>query len=270
MRVLKLIKEKAWFWIHLNRRSRIVSRFSRLCKNIHRASEHPTYDVSINGEKDILGLIASVDEPTLFDVGSNVGDWALMAHFVRPNARIHSFEMNPSTAERLKVNTASVPQIDVHAFGLSNKNEEATFYSYEGEQSVLSSLRANLYSSFKPVEKTATLVTGDDFCKQSGIRHIDFLKIDAEGHDWEVLEGFSSMLAKRAIEAVQFEHEGGRFIRDFYSLLQQYDYSIGRLYANYVDFREHSIEMEHFLGPNYIAIPKDRRELLHSLKEGWK
>lgn len=47
--------------------------------------------------------------------------------------------------------------------------------------------------------------TGDAFCAARGIRKVDFLKVDAEGHDFEVLKGFSQMLARSDIGMLQFE-----------------------------------------------------------------
>ena len=98
---------------------------------------------------------------------------------------------------------------------------------------------------------------------------IDFLKVDAEGADYEVVAGFSSLLAAQKIGIIQFEHQGGRFLRDFYDLLEPKGYAIGKLYANYVDFRAHSCELEHLLGPNYVAIPAARKELIEALRRGW-
>jgi len=37
--------------------------------------------------------------------------------------------------------------------------------------------------------------------------------------------------------------------------LKPMGYTIGKLYANYIDFREYEQPMEDFLGPNYIAVP---------------
>jgi hypothetical protein len=47
--------------------------------------------------------------------------------------------------------------------------------------------------------------TVDDYCKRKGISSIQLLKIDAEGHDLDVLRGAPSMLANRAIDVIQFE-----------------------------------------------------------------
>jgi FkbM family methyltransferase len=267
--MIRKLKDATWFAIHRNRRNRLLARFCRLCGNIHRAWEHPTYDVLVNGERDVLIHAGLPPGAILFDVGANVGDWTRMAKAACPDAFVHCFEMNPDTARILGENCGKLPGAKIHAVGLGEREHTARFFSYEGEQSVLSSLRANLYQCFDPIVREATIVTGDGFCRDHGIDQIGFLKIDAEGADFEILKGFSDMLAAKAIAVIQFEHEGGRHLRDFYDLLEPHGYRIGKLYGTYVDFRPHDISVERFLGPNYIAIPSTETGRIEKLRNGW-
>jgi FkbM family methyltransferase len=267
--LISKLKESVWFAIHRNRRNPVLARICRLCGNIHRAWEHPTYDVLVNGERDLLLHADLTQNAVLFDVGANVGDWTRMAKAILPQATVHCFEMNPSTAEILGLNCNDLVRTHIHPVGLGDHAHTAQFHCYEGEQSVLSSLRANLHPRFQPSRRQASILTGDSFCTENSIRKIDLLKIDAEGADYEVLSGFSEMLSSRSISMIQFEHEGGRYIRDFYDLLTPYGYVIGKLYANYVDFRTHDIDMERFLGPNYVAIPQNETALIAKLRKGW-
>ena len=263
------IKESIWFFIHHHRRNRAVARLARLCKNIHRASEHPTYDIARNGESAVLARVVSGAAPVLFDVGANVGDWTVMARGHFPRARVHAFELNPATATQLTTRLGGQEGVEIHAHGLGATTGEVSFFAYSGEQSVLSGMRAPLHSRVPHEVKRSRIRTGDEFCRERGVERIDYLKVDAEGADYEVLTGFSEMLSARRVGAVQFEHEGGRFLRDYYDWLRPRGYVLGKLYANYVDFREHDIDQEHFLGPNYLALPAAREDLIRSLKAGW-
>jgi hypothetical protein len=47
--------------------------------------------------------------------------------------------------------------------------------------------------------------SGDDFCTEHAIAEIGFLKIDAEGHDLEVLRGFRARLKDARIDLVEAE-----------------------------------------------------------------
>ena len=266
---MRRLKSAVWFWIHRHRRNRAVARFALLCKNIHRASEHPLYDVNNNGERDVLARAVNGDAPVLFDVGANVGDWSAMAREIYPRAAIHAFKLNPKTAVLLARRFSNISSVHVHSFGLAASSGEVNFFAYPGESSVLSGLRVPLHSHVPHSIERTNVRTGDEVCRELGVQQIDFLKVDAESADYEVLAGFSNTFKAQNVSAVQFEHEGGRYLRDFYDFFEPKGYAIGKLYANYVDFRSHSSEMEHFLGPNYVAIPTSRKELIARLQQGW-
>ena len=42
-------------------------------------------------------------------------------------------------------------------------------------------------------------------------------------------------------------------LKDSYSLLESRGYKVGKLFPNYVRFREYRFEDEDFRGPNYVA-----------------
>jgi FkbM family methyltransferase len=265
------IKSRLWFALHNNRRNPIVARFARLCKNIHRATEHPTYDINVNGEKFVLARALAANKfPVIFDVGANVGNWAITLKSLIPNATIHSFELDPRTAEVLASHCAGMDSVIVHAYGLGSVTGAVDFFSYSGAASELSSLRAALHNHVSHTIQSAFIRSGDDVCAKHNIESIDFLKIDAEGSDFDVLQGFSAMISKQLVKVIQFEHQGGRYLKDFYDFFEPMGYTIGKLYSNYVAFRPHSAELEDFLGPNYIAVPKTNRHFVDSLTKGWK
>ena len=49
------------------------------------------------------------------------------------------------------------------------------------------------------------MTSGDAFCDEHRVERIAFLKIDAEGHDLEVLRGFRKMLEGMRIDLVEAE-----------------------------------------------------------------
>jgi hypothetical protein len=66
--------------------------------------------------------------------------------------------------------------------------------------------------------------TVDEVCSTEGIERIDFLKIDTEGYEMDVLLGAADMLERNRIDAIQFEF-GDTFLPtpyhfiDFWTLL---------------------------------------------------
>jgi len=223
----------------------------------------------INGERDAVMRLAGAGNPVIFDVGSNVGDWSALTLALFPTATIHSFELSPATAERLTARFASSKQVHVHPFGLGDRTGTIDFFSFSGSESVLSSIRTPLHNHVQHTVAKAQLVRGDEFCQSHGIDFINFLKIDAENADMEVLQGFSGMLLKGKVGCIQFEHQGGRFLKEFYDFLVPMGYSIGKLYANYIDFRDYEQSMEDFLGPNYVALPTRESGKIQEMIKGW-
>jgi len=265
------IRTRMWFAIHNNRRKTLVAQFVRLCKNIHRASEHGGYNVFVNGERSLLAATCrDLPSPVLFDVGANVGEWSRMAHMLLPSAQIHAFELNPALIQTLSNNLAYAPQVKIHPYGLASYSGTTDFYCYEGEASVLSGLRTALHNHVPHTKRRATIRTGDEVCRLLRIDKIDFLKIDAEGHDYEVIDGFAEMLRSCRISLIQFEHEGGRYLKDFYDTFRSCGYAVGKLYANHVEFCDHNFEMEHCLGPNYVGVRRTNINLIKRLEAGWK
>jgi FkbM family methyltransferase len=163
----------------------------------------------------------------------------------------------------------NTPGVCIHPFGLAASEGTVPFYAYSREASELTSLRVPLHSHVPHRVQTASVHTGERVCRDLNIERIDFLKVDVEGADYDVLTGFSGLLNPNHIGIIQFEHEGGRYLHDFYALLAPKGYAIGKIYANYVDFRPHHAEMEHCPGPNYLAVPVAQQALIDTLKKGW-
>ena len=73
----------------------------------------------------------------------------------------------------------------------------------------------------------------DDVCREFGVDRIDFLKVDAEGSDLDVLRGAEALLGER-IGVIQFEFGGtsidaNQTLRDFFDLLEPAGYRVHRL-----------------------------------------
>ena len=85
---MQKFKSKVWFFLHLHRRNPLIARLARLCKNIHRATEHPTHDSLVNGEQVAVMRLAGAGAPVIFDVGANIGDWTAMTLALFPGATL--------------------------------------------------------------------------------------------------------------------------------------------------------------------------------------
>jgi len=268
MSLTRKLKLKTWFFLQRNRRNPIVARVAKLCKNIHRATEHPSDDCSVNGERDIIARFAGSDSAIHFDVGANRGDWTALALELNPKSRLFLFEINPPVAAEVAARFAANPAVQVFPFGLSDNEATVEVTAFTGDNSALTAIGRTTWSVLPYTVIQAPVKKGDDVCQAAGVNQIDILKVDAEGAEFQILQGFTRMLQGKKIRCIQFENYA-RTLRDFHEILRPCGYVIGKLYANYVDFREYDRSVDEFLGPNYIAIPETETALIAELKKGW-
>lgn len=99
----------------------------------------------------------------------------------------------------------------------------------------------------------------ENYIKSKGIQHINFVKIDTEGHDLYVLLGFGDFLNAEFIDFIQFEYgevmiDSRTFLRDFFDLLTPKGFKLAKIMRDGVEIREWKLYMENFIYSNYIAI----------------
>ncbi|MDR3362964.1 MAG: FkbM family methyltransferase [Desulfovibrio sp.] len=163
----------------------------------------------ISGEDFFLQKILSgKHEPTILDIGANIGTYATAVRKISNNASVYAFEPNPFAFSTLK------KQAKIHGFfafplGMSNEEKEAVLFDRRDEQG---SAHASLYSRVitdihkQEIENISVkLTTVDAFIKTTGLASIDLVKIDTEGHELSVLCGASESIRKKIIKAFQIE-----------------------------------------------------------------
>jgi|SRR5579872_1566729 len=233
------------------------------------------YDFFRNGESNLLDRFAQLAPRTVFDVGANVGAWSLVASKLFPSAVIHCFELSERTFKTLQ------SRVGGSAFVLNNMglSDKAGIFEYKdyGDNSELNTIVLDAVIHDRNIEPRlvrAELTTGNDYCGSRDIDRIDFLKIDVEGAEHLVLRGFSDLLGKRAIRAIQFEYgysngDAKFLMRDFYKLFSGYGYVVARVQKGPLLFRDWIYQDNDFTsGPNYLAVRHDDTELLEVLSNG--
>jgi len=252
-----------------HRRAWVMRTAARLARFYNNSWEYPSYSMGDNGEGALLRSLAGEDIATIFDVGANIGDWSADCEGLFGKARIHSFEPVPDTFQVLAASAAGKPRIIPHPFGLSSADGEAEFTYYGPENSFLSTMVAAVHDHLQSSRISIRLRKGDDVMMELGVTRIDLLKIDVEGMEYEVLEGFASALSQGRIGLIQFEKQPGRrLLKDYYVLLGKHGYNIGKIYSRYVDFRPYDSAQERTAGPNYFAVPSTHVKLISDLQAG--
>ena len=182
----------------------LMSKILRLHKN----------DLEDNIGEYILERLPWAKIQTVFDVGANRGWFTYQLHQSYPNACFYLFEPISSIVlslrqnlERLGLKECDSLRINHTALGsckatmLATAIPDCTINHIIKADEDISRLSA---SGVTPTEMV-DVDTGDSFCNLNGISHIDYLKVDCEGHDLEVLEGFRSMLQQGLVKFVQVE-----------------------------------------------------------------
>jgi len=137
----------------------------------------------------------------IFDVGANIGQSVAEFRDAYPDSMIMAFEPVPDAFSELQRVVEGDQRVQTFNYGLSRTAGELTMTANG------SSTGNRVVDARGRTEGTISvpMMSGDQVCAEHDIDHLDFLKIDAEGHDVEVLAGFSTMLRDQHIEYVQVE-----------------------------------------------------------------
>lgn len=137
----------------------------------------------------------------VFDVGANDGRTALVFAAAWPGARIHAFEPSSETFARLSAATAASPEIAAHRLALGAREGPGWIETGGLDRTRRAGTGADVAAGREPVEMT----TLDAVRRRLGVARIDYLKIDVEGGDLDVLAGAQALFAAGAIDIVQIE-----------------------------------------------------------------
>lgn len=189
---------------------------------------------SVSGEKWVIDCLLKQygfqDGSVFFDVGANIGNYANEVLTTYPMAKGFLFEPHPVSFKKL-ADGKNLRNAQVFNIALGEKNEFLSFYDRaDTEGSEHASLYSGALSSIHKqamVEIKVEVKTLDSFCQEKQISHIDFLKIDTEGHELAVLKGAQKLLAENSIRLIQFEFNemnviSRTYMRDFLELLSNF------------------------------------------------
>lgn len=231
----------------------------------NRFYENRNHDIYSNGELVVLKKLSKFKPKVIFDVGANIGAYSEAVNKTCPDAQIYAFEPVKDTFKLLEENLKDKDSVKIFNNGISDKKQTVEFQIYP----------SNTHSSIFKIHgapdnqgkiSKVNLIKGDDFMKENNIDFIDLLKIDTEGAEMDVLQGFREAFKNKQIGLVQFEYgyiniTSKKLLVDFYEFFEEFGYHVGKIYPKRVDFREYKILHEDFIGPNFLAIHPDKVDL---------
>lgn len=238
---------------------------------IEYTTDYATWEFQYHGEYQVMQKLAHLPLPMIFDVGCNIGEWTRMTRSFQPESQIHMFEIMPTTFQKLLRNNVLDPKIFPNSFGLSNDIKQIPVKYVSNNDRVTTTVLEQEHDD--AIIKNAYVVTGDSYCgnQPHSIEYIDFLKIDSEGHEYEVLQGFMSMITQGHVGCIQFEYGNlniltKHLLLDFVKMLVPLGYVLGKITPERVNFKDYHLLDEDFRGPDYMAVHISRPDIIDALK----
>jgi FkbM family methyltransferase len=189
-------------------------------------------------QKEIIGKKKSV---TIFDIGANRGQVTQKYLELFPNAIIYAFEPFPESFNILRnrfLDNSSVHLIQ-KAVSSESGNKEFFVNKNVDTNSLLKPQKTGLSSDEQVRNVHKIKVEGlilDNFCHFNRIEHIDILKMDIQGGEYDALKGLHKALEKSAIDLIYTEtyfleqYENQPLFHDISKLLLKYDYRLQDIY----------------------------------------
>jgi FkbM family methyltransferase len=235
----------------------------RICRRyVDRYNGENNDDMLTNGELRFMRQVLG-NYHTVFDVGANVGEWTALALDINPNLNIHCFEPSKATYQQL-IQKNFPPNVICNNTGLGSLQEHRTLYIFENGAGINSLYqRQGLEDGWGLAQpdrtESVSLDTLDHYCHEHKINNIDFLKIDVEGHELEVLKGAINMLSERRIASIQFEYGGCNIdarvlLKDLFAFFRPLKYNLYKIYPDELHLiKRYDQRWENFQYQNWVA-----------------
>jgi len=191
---------------------------------------------TLSGEKcflqDFFSNKENLDVGVVFDVGANSGSYSKTLINLFPSLSIFAFEPHPITFTKLNNTSKEYPFASFN-LGMSDNIQTAALYDYSNNTgsshaSIYKKVFDNIHQS-ESIKYEIEMSTIDSFCDKKNISLITLLKIDTEGHEYQVLQGAKRMLTEHRIQAIHFEFNEMNaiskvFMNDFIELLPDFSF----------------------------------------------
>lgn len=172
-----------------------------------------------------------------FDIGANHGfcSFGLMNVLSAGQIEYHLFEANREIIPLLERSASLRPsvKIKINQVCVTDKPGVSRLFTQKGSLEIS-------YISEKGSQQADNLIL-DDYISRQNISKIDFMKIDVEGHELQVLKGARKSLEKGAVKVIYMEaswanwERNDRPLSDCFDLLKETGFSL--FYVKDVDFQ---------------------------------
>jgi FkbM family methyltransferase len=204
------------------------------------------------------------DNFVFFDIGGNYGEYTeLILRYLNSKAySVHIFEPQSTCVKKLKEKFFSNSFIKINPFGLSEKDCSGTIYRNTDGSGLASLYQRDLKHYNIPMNdaEEITLKKSLDYVREENINHINFMKIDVEGHEVSVLKGFGEFLTPKNIDLIQFEYGGANLdsktsLLDLFNLFHDKGFVLCKIMRNSLyRFEKYDPRFENYVYQNWVAV----------------
>lgn len=209
--------------------------------------------------------LISRSQPQLFlDVGANIGMSALSILTVKPNAKVISFEPNPLNYPFLEKIANKFDSFEYKKFGLADEEKSLNLYWPIYNKKAITTLASFDYEKAKNWLSPKTIYFFEE--KKINIENMtaelktldslnlnpDFIKIDVQGFEYQVLLGAEETIKRcKPIFLIESVQPNG----NVHNFLKNYDYSVFK-------FKSGNFFLNQFNSLNQFLVPQEKFDLI--------
>ncbi len=216
--------------------------------------------LTFQDELKFLKSIAKKPVNVIFDVGANRGFWSQSAMSAFPQATVYAFEPNPLIFDELDCLELLKSRGKAYMNGFGSQEEERILHFNSDLSLVGSLIDPELSYAINNLQKPVQIFRMDDFILRHNLPFPDFIKIDVEGWEFQVMLGLGLRLSE--VKYIQFEISEGTLLAHssfskIQSLLIDNQFRIFRHSPiGLIEVRNQNIYNENYRTTNYLAINK--------------
>ena len=182
-------------------------------------------------QKRIINYIKKLNIKYFIDVGAHYGETIKLFYKNFSIEKIIAFEPSPKNFQKLLEKTKQFKNLKCYELGLGEKKEKVDFTQhFESSSSTLTPINNDSkyykrkvaylnmlsFSKSRNFQIKVDIDRLDNILAVNNVKKIDILKIDTEGHDFEVIKGLGNYLHK--VKYIYFEHHFHNMLKKNYTL----------------------------------------------------
>jgi len=192
----------------------------------------------------LLRRLIGKSDPVILEIGCNNGGHTQWFLRMFDNPRIYCFEPDPRAVQKFRARIGACANVHLFEIALSDRNGEVAFFQSSGRRPAKSGEHSTDWDKSGSIRKpkehlnqykwvkfsdviTVPTMTLDDWCAAQGIEEIDFIWMDVQGAEMDVLRGGAQMLDHTRLIYTEYSnremYEGQATLKGLLAHLTQFE-----------------------------------------------